>query len=105
VVAGAVLNPAVEVGEHVIVNTCASVDHESVIEDGAHVGPGTRLGGRVRIQRGAWIGIGATIRDRVTIGAGARIGAGAVVLTDIPAGVVAYGVPAQVVRRVSDARS
>lgn len=35
VVAGAVLNPGVELGEQVIVNTCASVDHECVIEDGA----------------------------------------------------------------------
>ena len=100
VVAGAVVNPGVELGEHVIVNTCASVDHECVIEDGVHVGPGSHLGGRVRVRRGAWIGIGATVRDRVTVGAGAQIGAGAVVLTDVPAGVVAYGVPAQVIRRV-----
>ena len=35
---------------------------------------------------------------RVTIGAGTFIGAGAVVVADLPAGVVAYGVPARVVR-------
>ena len=81
-----------------IINTCASVDHECVVEEGAHVGPGVRLGGHVRVGKGTWIGIGATVKDRIRIGARAVIGAGAVVLNDIPDGVVAYGVPANVIR-------
>ncbi len=96
VAAGAVINPKVNVGASVIVNTCASVDHESVLEDGVHICPGVRTAGNVTIGRAAWIGIGAIIGDGVRIGPRAVIGAGAVVLDDIPADVLAYGVPARV---------
>jgi sugar O-acyltransferase (sialic acid O-acetyltransferase NeuD family) len=100
VCAGAVVNPGARVGESVIINTSASIDHECRVGDAAHIGPGARLGGRVSIGAAAWVGIGATVRDRVEIGARAVIGAGAVVVNDIPADVVAYGVPAKVRRPV-----
>ena len=57
---------------------------------------------RTRVGRGASIGSGATILGGVEIGAGALIGAGAVVSKDVPAGMLAVGVPAMVVRPVSD---
>jgi UDP-N-acetylbacillosamine N-acetyltransferase len=98
IAAGAIINPAVRIGDNVIVNTAASVDHECVIEDGAHISPGARLGGAVQVGRGAWIGIGATIIPKVKVGEGTVIGAGAVVLEDIPAHVVAVGVPVKVIR-------
>jgi acetyltransferase EpsM len=100
IVAGAVVNPGSKIGEDAIVNTSASVGHECIIEDGAHIGPGARLAGRVVVGRAAWIGINATVVGRVHIGAGSLIGAGAVVLNDIPEGVVAYGVPAEVIREI-----
>jgi UDP-N-acetylbacillosamine N-acetyltransferase len=96
VAAGAVINPGARIGENVIINTCACVDHECLVDDGAHVGPGVRLGGKVVVERGAWIGIGATVRDEVVIGAHSTVGAGAVVVANVPARVVAYGVPATV---------
>ena len=45
------------------------------------------------------IGCGACILGHVFIGADARIGANAVVLSDVPPGATAVGVPARVVRR------
>lgn len=96
VVAGAVINPGSSIGSNVIVNTCASVDHECVIEDGVHIGPGVNLGGNVLVGRGSWIGIGAKIKDGVSVGAGAIVGAGAVVLRDVPAKTLVFGVPATV---------
>jgi UDP-N-acetylbacillosamine N-acetyltransferase len=101
VAAASVINPAARIGRHVIINTSASVDHECLIDDGAHIGPGAHLGGCVTVGRATWIGIGAVVKDHVKIGAGTIIGAGAVVVEDIPDGVVAYGVPAKVQRRVS----
>lgn len=98
VAAGAVINPGAVIGDNVIINTSAGVDHDCVIQSGAHIGPGVHLGGRVRVGEGAWVGIGAVVRDRINIGAGAMIGAGAVVVRDIPPRVVAYGVPARVIR-------
>jgi serine O-acetyltransferase len=48
------------------------------------------------LARGVNVGAGAVILGRVTIGEGAAIGANAVVLTDVPAGALATGVPAVV---------
>ena len=98
VAAGAVINPATKIGDDVIINTCASIDHECIINDGVHIGPGTHTGGLVRIDRCTFVGAGVTIRDRVHIGRNCVIGAGSVVVQDIPDDVVAYGVPARVVR-------
>jgi UDP-N-acetylbacillosamine N-acetyltransferase len=102
VAAGVVVNPQASIGRNVILNTSATVDHHCVVEDGAHIAPGVHLAGWVTIRRAAWVGIGATVTDRVTIGARAVIGAGAVVVRDIPDDVVAYGVPARVVRSTKE---
>lgn len=96
VMAGAVVNPNVSLGENVIVNTCASIDHDCVLGDAVHVSPGAHLAGGVRIGDEAWLGLGALVVDGRAVGARTIVGAGAVVTRDLPADVVAYGVPARV---------
>ena len=98
VMAGAVINPGSTVGRGCILNTRSSLDHDSVIEDFASLAPGATTGGRVRIGRGSAIGLGALIREAAKIGESTVVGAGALGLSDLPSGVVAYGVPARVVR-------
>jgi UDP-N-acetylbacillosamine N-acetyltransferase len=98
IAANAVVNPATTIGDGVIVNTSASIDHDCRIGNGAHVSPGACLAGGVSVGDCAWIGIGAAIADGRKIGDRAIVGAGAVVVDDIPPDVVAYGVPARVVR-------
>ena len=56
----------------------------------------------VHIGRNVWIGAGAVILPGVTIGDDSVIGAGAVVTRDIPANVVAFGVPCRVVRPIGE---
>ena len=99
--AGAVINPGSQIGQSVIINTSASVDHECVIADAAHICPGVHLAGRVQVGAATHVGIGTTVIERINIGSGSFIGAGSVVVDDIPDGVVAYGVPARVIRKVS----
>lgn len=95
---GVVVNAGTSVGKNVILNTSSSVDHECSIADGVHVAPGGRLAGLVQVGQETFIGIGAVVLNCLRIGERTIVGAGAVVARDLPAGVVAYGVPARVVR-------
>jgi acetyltransferase EpsM len=94
---GGIVNTGARLGRHVLVNTRAIVEHDCVLEDGASVGPGVAMGGRVTIGRGAFVGAGAVIAPRISIGAGTIVGAGAVVVKDLPDLVLAYGVPARII--------
>jgi maltose O-acetyltransferase len=47
-----------------------------------------------------WLGGGVIVCPGVTIGANSVVGAGSVVVRDLPAGVVAVGSPARVVREL-----
>jgi maltose O-acetyltransferase len=57
----------------------------------------------ITIGDNVWLGGGAIVCPGVTIGDDTVVGAGAVVTRDLPAGVVAVGVPARVVREIGDA--
>ena len=56
----------------------------------------------VHIGKNVWIGAGAIILPGVTIGDNSVIGAGSVVTKDIPANVVAVGVPCRVMRPIGE---
>ncbi len=99
IAAKAVVCPDARIGNSVIINTAAVVDHECVIEDAVHVAPGAMLAGRVRIEESAFIGMGACIIQCLTVGARTVVGAGAVVRADLPADVVAVGVPARIIKQ------
>lgn len=99
IAAGAVVNSGTDIGANAIINTCASVDHECHLEEGVHVCPGSHLAGRVFVGVASWIGIGSTVIEEISIGRNVFIGAGAVVTKNLPANVVAYGVPARIVKQ------
>jgi sugar O-acyltransferase (sialic acid O-acetyltransferase NeuD family) len=101
IMAGTVINPDARIGEFCILNTRASLDHDSVMADGSSLGPGVVTGGNVRIGELSAIGIGATLIHRISIGSHTVIGAASLVTGDIPDGVVAYGVPAKIIRERS----
>ncbi len=96
VIAGAVINPDAILGDHVIINTGATVDHECVVAAYGHIAPGAHLAGCVCIGEGVLVGTGANVCPGCSIGAWSIVGAGATVVRDIPAGVTAIGVPARI---------
>jgi sugar O-acyltransferase (sialic acid O-acetyltransferase NeuD family) len=98
VFAGAVVNPGARVSRYCIINTNASVDHDCTLGDGVSIAPGATLGGNVVIGECSSVGLGASVVHSVSIGRDSVVGAGAVVVDDIPDNVVAFGVPARVIR-------
>jgi len=99
IMAQAVINPDVILGDNVIVNTGAQLDHDCQVGDHAHIAPGARISGDVHIGACAHIGIGATIIQGIRIGDRAIVGAGAVVLHDVPSNVTVVGVPARIIKK------
>jgi acetyltransferase-like isoleucine patch superfamily enzyme len=104
------------VGSNVKIHNKVYVAQFTVLEDDVFLGPGVTLANDIHpgcpdslkcmrgpcINKGAQIGINSCILPRVVIGERSIIGAGSIVTRDIPAGVVAYGNPAQVICDVND---
>jgi sugar O-acyltransferase (sialic acid O-acetyltransferase NeuD family) len=90
----------VKLGKSVIINTAASIDHEGIIYDGVHIGPGAKLAGCVTVKANTFIGTGCVILPGIQIGANSIIGAGSVVTRNIPEDVIAYGNPCKIQKQL-----
>lgn len=90
----AIVNAGTRIGRNVILNSRALVEHDSVVGDHAHIGPGAVLCGGVRVGPGAFVGAGAIVVPGVSIGRDAFVAAGGVVTRDVPDGQRIAGVPA-----------
>lgn len=100
VMPGAVININCKIGEGVIINTNSSVDHDCQIYNYVHIAPGTAISGGSVINEGTHIGTNASVIDGICIGSWSYVGAGAVVVKNIPSNVMAYGVPAKVIKEI-----
>ncbi|HIC88371.1 MAG TPA: gamma carbonic anhydrase family protein [Anaerolineae bacterium] len=81
----------------------ADVGYPTVIGDEVTVGHGAIVHGAT-VEDGALIGIGAIVLNGARVGAGALVAAGALILEGsvIPPRTLAVGVPAKVVRELTD---
>lgn len=57
---------------------------------------------KVVIGNNVWVGAGVHINQGVTIGSNTVIGSGSVITKDIPANVIAAGVPCKVIREITE---
>jgi acetyltransferase-like isoleucine patch superfamily enzyme len=88
----------VRIGSNVMVgNFCLIADTETPGIEDPPGGPSLEPRG-VEIGDGAWLAARVTVLPGARIGAGAVIAAGSVVAGDIPAGAVAGGIPARLLR-------
>jgi sugar O-acyltransferase (sialic acid O-acetyltransferase NeuD family) len=95
IMAGAIINCCTKIGKGCIVNTSATVDHDSTLADFVHVSPGVHLAGNVNVGKCSWLGIGSIVINNIDITDNCIIGASAVVTQDITLKGTYIGMPAK----------
>lgn len=95
ILAGTVIQPFAKIVDNTIVNTSASIDHDSIIGKHCHIAPGCVLSGSVHVGNGTHIGTGTTIIQNIKVGKNVLIGAGSLVIRDVEDNKVVYGCPAK----------
>lgn len=95
IMAGSIMQSGCQIGNNVIINTRASIDHDCHVGDHVHLAPGVVCCGDVIIGEGSHIGSGAVILQGITIGNNSLIAAGAVVTSHCRAFSRIAGVPAK----------
>ena len=105
------IHPAARIGKGLFVDHAMGIviGETAVVEDEVSMWHGVTLGSTFaeagdrhpKVRRGATLAAHAIILGNIEIGEGAVIAAGSVVRTSIPAGMVAAGVPAKVIKAVS----
>jgi UDP-perosamine 4-acetyltransferase len=95
IMAGAIIQARATIGDFTIINTAASVDHDSRVGTCSHVAPGVRLAGDVTIGHRTMIGMGSAVLEGRSVGNDATVAAGAVVNRDVPDAQRVAGVPAR----------
>jgi tetrahydrodipicolinate N-acetyltransferase len=108
VMMGAVVNIGAEVGDGTMIDMNAVVGARALVGRDCHIGAGAVLAGvleppsalPVVIEDEVLVGANAVVLEGCRVGKGSVVAAGAVVTADIPAGVVAAGQPARVIKQI-----
>ncbi|MBN2568014.1 MAG: acyltransferase [Deltaproteobacteria bacterium] len=82
---GVVIEDFVQIGSHCSIYSISTIDNKE---------------GHVKLKKNCKIGSHCTIMPKVTIGENSIVGAFSFVNQDIPANVIAVGVPAKVIRQI-----
>jgi len=84
---GVVIEDEVQIGSHCSIYSVSTIDNKQ---------------GKVILKKNCKIGSHSTVLPNVTIGENSIIGANSLVISDIPDNVIAFGVPAKIIRGIND---
>jgi acetyltransferase-like isoleucine patch superfamily enzyme len=84
---GVTIEDSVQIGSHCSIYSVSTIDDKS---------------GKVHLKQNCKIGSHSTILPGVSIGENSIIGAHSLVIKDIPNNVIAFGVPAKVIRSIDE---
>ncbi|SDT61736.1 sugar O-acetyltransferase [Actinoplanes derwentensis] len=93
----------ITIGDHVLFGPRVGIYTSNHAIDAGERVAGACYAKPVTIGDRVWVGGGVTINPGVSIGDGSIIGSGSVVTRPIPAGVIAVGNPARVLREITEA--
>ena len=98
-----ILDPGgIEIGDNVLFGPRVSIYTARHAFDAKERGAGACFAKKVTIGNNVWVGGGVHMDCGITIGDNTVIGAGSVITRDIPANVVAAGVPCRVIREITE---
>ena len=95
---GVVINTGTIIGDHCLINTSSSIDHDNKFGNFSSSGPGVTTGGNVKLGTCSHLGIGCTVKDQASIGSDTIIGAQSLVLKNCDNSSVYYGIPAKKIK-------
>jgi len=84
---GVIIEDNVQIGSHCSIYSLSTIDNKQ---------------GRVVLKNNAKLGSHSTVLPGVCIGENSIIGAHSLVINDIPDNVIAFGVPAKVIRKIDE---
>ena len=84
---GVVIEDDVQIGSHCSIYSVSTIDDKK---------------GKVCLKQNSKIGSHSTVLPGVTIGKNSIIGAHSLIIDDIPDNVVAFGVPAKIIRKINE---
>ena len=87
-------------GNGVIINTNASVDHDCFINEYSHIAPGAHLCGTVYVGKRTLIAVGGVVVPKVKIGDDCILGASSALVETIEGnGLKMWGIPAKIIEK------
>lgn len=94
--AGCTVSALSSVGDHAVIFTQAVLGHGASLGTGGVIAPGAVVNARVQVGDRAYIGSNASVLPDLVVSDDATVSACSAVISDIPAGCTALGVPAEV---------
>ena len=99
VMPGVTINANAIIGNHCILNTNSSLDHDGFMNNYSSLAPNVCVGGNFILGRGSAICLGTNIIENITVGEYSIIGAGSLLVGNVSSCLVVYGAPAKIVRK------